>query len=75
MSQLRLIPEVPAQDPEWMLAFMCHMVERRPKLQRDMLMHHSAHAFSAMFLLDPIEAASLWDETMTARIPSWAAFR
>jgi hypothetical protein len=75
MSNLRLIPDVPRHNPEWLCSFVQQLARHRPKLNREAAMQHAAHAFSAMFLLDPTEAAELWDETMTARSPSWSALR
>ena len=75
MSYLRLIPDMPPQDPVWLGSFVQQISRHRPKLQPEAAKQHAAHAFSAMFLLHPTEAAALWDETMTARIPSWSTLR
>jgi hypothetical protein len=75
VTQFVLIPQVPERDPQWLGGFVRQLMRMRPKLGRESAVHHSLHAFNAMFLLSPIEAAQLWDETMSAQLPSWAKLR
>jgi len=68
---LSFLPKPPPPDPGWLRGFTLHLLQLAPKLDIDTAMTFARHAFDAMFLLPPCEAAEIWDETMTCRIVSW----
>ncbi len=68
---LAFLPSPPQPDPGWMRRFTVHLLTLAPKLDAATAMAFAAHAFDAMFLLAPTEAAEIWDETMSSRIVSW----
>jgi len=68
---LSFLPKPPPPDPRWLRSFALHLLRLAPKLDTATAMTFAFHAFDAMFLLAPGEAAEIWDETMTSRIVSW----
>jgi hypothetical protein len=68
---LSFLPKPPPPDLTWLRSFTIHLLTLAPKLDTDTALAFARHAFDAMFLLAPTEAAEIWDETMTSRIVSW----
>jgi hypothetical protein len=68
---LSFLPKPPPPDAGWLRHFTLHLLRLAPKLDTETAMAFAPHAFDAMFLLPPREAAEIWDETMTSRIVSW----